>query len=61
MRSQDNEYFFEHNKDAITTLRLGRQRPDSRKIPKHVQPFQTILYKSRPELYRSSFTGDAKE
>lgn len=37
MTSQENEYFFQHIKDAITTLILGRQRPDIKRILKHVQ------------------------
>ena len=37
MTSQVNEHFFEHIKDATATLRLGRQRPDNKKILKHVQ------------------------
>ena len=35
--SQKSEYFFEHIKDAIVTLRLGRQRPDNKRILKLVQ------------------------
>ena len=34
MTSQESEYFFEHTKDAITTLRLGRQKPDNKSILK---------------------------
>ena len=34
MTSQESEYFFEHIKDAIVTLRLGRQRPDNKRILK---------------------------
>ena len=37
MTSQESEHFFEHIKDAIATLRLGRQRPDNKRILKHVQ------------------------
>ena len=37
MTSQESEYFFEHIKDAIATLRLGRQRPDNKRISKLVQ------------------------
>ena len=37
MTSQESEYFFEHIKDAIATLRLGRQRPDNKRILKLVQ------------------------
>ena len=37
MTSQESEYFFEHIKDAIATLRLGRQRPDNKRIPKLIQ------------------------
>ena len=37
MTSQESEYFFEHIKDAIATLRLGRQRPDNKRILKVVQ------------------------
>ena len=37
MTSQENEHFFEHIRDAIATLRLGRQRPDNKRILKHVQ------------------------
>ena len=36
MTSQENEYFFEHIKDAITKLRLGLQRPDNKRILKHI-------------------------
>ena len=36
MASQENEYFFKHIKDVITTLRLGRQRPDNKRILKHI-------------------------
>ena len=34
MTSQESEYFFEHIKDAIATLSLGRQRPDNKKDSK---------------------------
>ena len=37
MTSQENEYFFEHIKEAITALKLGRQRPDNKRILKNVQ------------------------
>ena len=37
MTSQENEYIFEHIKNAIAALRLGRQRPDNKRILKHVQ------------------------
>ena len=37
MTSQESEYFFKHIKDAIALLRLGRQRPDNKRIPKFVQ------------------------
>ena len=37
MTSQESEYFFENVKDAIATLRLGRQRPDNKRILKLVQ------------------------
>ena len=37
MTSQESEYFFEHIKDVIATLRLGRQRPDNVRILKLVQ------------------------
>ena len=37
MTSQESEYFFEHIKDAIATLRLGRHRPDNKRILKLVQ------------------------
>ena len=37
MTSEENEYFFEHIEDAITTIKLGRQRPDNKRILKHVQ------------------------
>ena len=37
MTPQESEYFFEHIKDAIATLRLGRQRPDNKRILKLVQ------------------------
>ena len=37
MTSQESEYFFEHIKDAIATLRLGRQKPDNKRILKLVQ------------------------
>ena len=37
MTSQESEHFFVHIKDAIVTLRLGRQRPDNKRILKHVQ------------------------
>ena len=37
MTSQESEHFFVHIKDAIATLRLGRQRPDNKRILKHVQ------------------------
>ena len=37
MTSQESEYFFEHIKDAIVTFRLGRQRPDNKRILKLVQ------------------------
>ena len=37
MTSQESEYFFEHIKDAIATLRLGRQRPHNKRILKLVQ------------------------
>ena len=37
MTSQESEYFFEHIKDPIATLRLGRQRPDSKRVLKFVQ------------------------
>ena len=35
MTSQESEYFFEHIKDAIATLRLGHQRPDNKRILKY--------------------------
>ena len=41
MTSQESEYFFEHTKDAITTLRLGRQKPDNKSILKLVQQSAT--------------------
>ena len=37
MTSQESEYFFEHVKDAIATLRLGRERPDNKRILTFVQ------------------------
>ena len=37
MTSQENKLFFQHIKDAIATLRLGRQIPDNKRILKHVQ------------------------
>ena len=37
MTSQESKYFFKHIKDAIATLRLGRQRPDNERILKLVQ------------------------
>ena len=37
MTSQECEYFFEHIKDAIATLRLGRERPDNKRFLKLVQ------------------------
>ena len=37
MTSQKIEYFFEHIKDVIATLRLGRQGPDNKKILRLVQ------------------------
>ena len=37
MTPQKSEYFFEHIEDAIATLRLGRQRPDNKRILKLVQ------------------------
>ena len=36
MASQESEYFFEHIKDPIATLRLGRKRPDNKRILKLV-------------------------
>ena len=35
--SQESGYFFQHIKDAIATLRLGRERPDNKRILKLVQ------------------------
>ena len=37
MTLQESEYFFEHIKDVIETLRLGCQRPDNKRILKLVQ------------------------
>ena len=37
MTSQESEHFLEHIKYAIATLRLGRQRPDNKKILKLAQ------------------------
>ena len=37
MASQESEHFLEHIKHAIATLRLGRERPDNKKILKLVQ------------------------
>ena len=37
MTLQESEYFFEHIKDEIVTFRLGRQRPDNKRILKLVQ------------------------
>ena len=59
MTSQESEYFFEHIKDAIVTLRLGRQRPDNKKDSKACTAIRRNEY--RPVLHWSNFTGDGNE
>ena len=37
MASQENEFVFEHIKDAIARLRLASQTPDKKRILKHAE------------------------
>ena len=41
MTSQENKYFLEHIQNAVTTIRLVRQRPDNKRILKHAQQSAT--------------------
>ena len=52
MTSQEKEYFFENIKDVIATLRLGRQRPDNRRILKNLD--QNYTDQILQEMLRSN-------